>query len=685
MKRTKTALFSAALLATAVSGAAIQIKDRVDSAGRLQYEVNVALKLIQVYVNDKKGNPVPGLTAGDFEIEDNGRPQKITAFEVHFPPLMSTNLLAPAAPASKPANPSASRTGVRLPRKFFLLIDYFRNDMSGIVMAKTAARHFLETQVLPADETALLAFVPRKGLTVARPLTTDHRSLLEALETMKDIPYLDDGVNPWPKEGSGIDANTILRARADLTNEFSAVMQAFAHYLRSVPGFKNIILYSRGISRDILGGNVAPAGVEGADPSETMEASDWGGKIETGGFTVRNYAAMLRELATAGGSVFAVNTQGLKGFNAPPEERGTDNLKQMTEATGGKYYADAVRYEEIDRSIQETTARFYILGYSVEETWNGGFHALSVKVKGKDYDVRAPQGYFSPKPFGEFTALEKEIHLLSLARLNRSGGPVPYIFGAAAFACPGAEPGRILLLAEIPSASIKDAFGPETEVSIFVLTRDDQVVYSVQGKVNFTGLPDHPVFGYLAIPLVAGDYDCRIVFRDLKTGQAAVAATSLSAGSSGETAGKAFRIFPPLLFRMDSPAAFINLTSQETPETSPEPRLLKQLYHFVSNRTSPVVDGIDRGVKEIMAAVLVSGADAESTITATAELAGDDPNRTYPLEPTVIGSELWGDMRALLLLIELPEVVPGRYALTLTIKNETANAESRAVRTFLIR
>jgi len=685
MKRSKTALLSAALLTAAVSGAAIQIKDRVDSAGRLQYDVNVALKLIQVYVTDKKGNPMGGLQAGDFEIADDGRPQKITAFEVHFPPAPSADLRPPSAPAARPATAPDPGAKVRLPRKFYLLFDYFRNDISGIVMAKKAARHFLETQIQPDDETGIIAFLPRKGIVIENQLTTDHRSLLDALERMSHIPYLDDGINPWPKEAAGIDANTVLRARADLTNEFSAALQAFARYLRSVPGFKNIILYSRGISRDILGGNVAPAGVEGADPSDTMEASEWGGKIETGGFTLRNYTNMIQDIATAGGAVFAVNTQGLKGFTAAPEDRGIDNLKHITDITGGKYFADAVHYEEIDRTIQETTAHFYILGYSVAETWNGRYHTLSVKVKGKDCDVRAPQGYFAPKPFPEFTALEKDIHLLSLARLNSSGGPVPYTFGAAAFSCPGPDPGRILFLSEIPSAAVKDTFGSDTEVSIFVLTKDDRIVHSVQGTIDFTRLPDQPSFGYVVLPLAADDYDCRIVFRNLRTGQAAVAAAPVSPGPAGGPAEASFRIFPPLLLRMNAPAAFFNLTGQETGDSAREPRLLKQIYRFVSNTTSPVLDEIDSGVKEIMAAVLVSGADIESSTAATAELTGDDPNRKYPLEPVIISSELWGNMRALLLMIELPEVEPGRYVLTVTIRNETSNEESRAARTFFIK
>ena len=50
----------------------------------LQHEVTVTLKLIQVYVTDKKGNPITDLTKSDFVLHDNGKLEKITDFEKHF-------------------------------------------------------------------------------------------------------------------------------------------------------------------------------------------------------------------------------------------------------------------------------------------------------------------------------------------------------------------------------------------------------------------------------------------------------------------------------------------------------------------------------------------------------------------------------------------------------------------------
>ncbi len=48
---------------------------------KLQYDVRVALKLVQVSVVDKSGKPVTDLRREDFEISDNGKPVAFDTFE----------------------------------------------------------------------------------------------------------------------------------------------------------------------------------------------------------------------------------------------------------------------------------------------------------------------------------------------------------------------------------------------------------------------------------------------------------------------------------------------------------------------------------------------------------------------------------------------------------------------------
>ena len=70
-------------------------------------KLNVKTVLVDVVVTDKNGHAVPGLTKGDFQVLEDGKPQTISFFEPNFG---STPGSANAAPA--PALPPNTFTNV---------------------------------------------------------------------------------------------------------------------------------------------------------------------------------------------------------------------------------------------------------------------------------------------------------------------------------------------------------------------------------------------------------------------------------------------------------------------------------------------------------------------------------------------------------------------------------------------
>ncbi len=64
---------------------------------RPSFRSNTRLVELSVVVTDRDRNPVPGLTAGDFQIEDDGKPQKVELFSVEG---SSTATPAPARAAA---------------------------------------------------------------------------------------------------------------------------------------------------------------------------------------------------------------------------------------------------------------------------------------------------------------------------------------------------------------------------------------------------------------------------------------------------------------------------------------------------------------------------------------------------------------------------------------------------------
>jgi VWFA-related protein len=123
----------------------------------IEHQVSVTVKLIQVYVTDKKGKPVQDLTKEDFVVTDSGRPVRLSEFEKHL-------LEAPPEKAAPPP-PSLNEQAVTTPalpakalrRKFLLFFDFAFNNQRGVNKSKEAAMHFIDTQVKPDDEVGLMS------------------------------------------------------------------------------------------------------------------------------------------------------------------------------------------------------------------------------------------------------------------------------------------------------------------------------------------------------------------------------------------------------------------------------------------------------------------------------------------------------------------------------------------------
>jgi VWFA-related protein len=114
--------------------------------------VDVAIVNLDVVVSDRSGHPVPGLTADDFEVRENRRPQPITNFAEYGNPAAAT-----AIAASDHAIDSAGRA-LRERRVIVLLVDRFvlPNQKSQPMFA--ALRRLFHDTVEPGDEVMIVSW-----------------------------------------------------------------------------------------------------------------------------------------------------------------------------------------------------------------------------------------------------------------------------------------------------------------------------------------------------------------------------------------------------------------------------------------------------------------------------------------------------------------------------------------------
>lgn len=381
----------------------------------MQHEVTVSLKLVQVYVTDKKGNPVADLKKENFVIYDNGKRQPITEFEKHilYLPAPKTEIQPEPIQESKLPTPRESMS-----RKFFLLFDFAYNNPRGILKAKKAALHFIDTKLQPSDELGVLSYSAIKSLKLHEYLTIDHTKVRQVVESfgMKDIQGRAEN---FEGEGfKGASQGEVLPGERDRKQSihqaanYAHKMTDLAKALRYIPGYKHIILFSSGI----------PYSLRGRGSEEVIARL--------------NYEDMLKELSASNTAVYTLDTEDL-GFKIGVTLRslGVDSLRNIASSTGGKYFANINEYEKHLEKIQNLTGCYYVLGYYIDENWDGKYHKIEVKVNRPSCKVHAQRGYFNPKSFSEYSRLEKMLHLVDLALNERPTFQTPVRFPMVALPC----------------------------------------------------------------------------------------------------------------------------------------------------------------------------------------------------------------------------------------------------------
>jgi VWFA-related protein len=662
----------------------------------LQYEVSVTLKLVQVYVTDKKGNPIPDLKMDDFAVFDNGQPMSLTEFERHA-------IAAPEAPSSPaPGAETVAVTPVPRPqtvnRKFILFFDFTYNNQRGIVKSKQAALHFLDTEVRPEDEVALLSFSMIKGVSFHEYLTTDHRKIREAVSAINGkaisgraedieeeywmhageaLPMAGDFSSPTLANPSRF--NWRRQEAKDVVQSYVLRLTDLAKALRLVPGQKHFIFFSSGIPTSMIYGNQV------GSPNLPRQAS----KFDTGDYVLRTANEnMLKELSASNCVIYTFDTresakvpslfaydeitlasgmrdifsdqgvfQSTNSVFRDDKTTGLDALKRLSDITGGKYYSNINMYDKNLAQVQSLTGAYYVLGYSIGAQWDGRYHAIRVEVKRKGCEVRAQTGYFNPKPFRDYSELEKQLQLFDLALNERSDLRSPASVPLAALIYDSGEAGRLELLSRIPEKVLEDS--PRRDVEFVLVTFDDRenLVDLQRARFNLARYPEREILFSAGTALAPGDYRCRLVVRDLETGASAVGSTPVHIGAR---AASGLVVHSPLLLIPAGRTTYLETVSAKRILTP----AWKDIYAFDRGRYRPLVGSVPRDTPAVLAVVpcSVSGL-AEPAITLSAYLINSASGERLPVPFYLQSRYRQGTSEVQLLEFSLGQVPPGTYRL----------------------
>jgi len=635
----------------------------------LQYEARVTVKLIQVIVLDKQGKPVTDLKKEDFVLTDNGQEMKLTEFEKHLLSLPSAETAVEERVAATPL--PAPRL---LNRKFFLFFDFAYNSPAGVRKMGEVARNFLDTQVLPTDEIGVVSISLIKRLQVHLYLTTDHakvRKLVSKIGLRDSTDRFEDLEDKYQRElkAAGLaDERSETKytqpmpempglEMAEMWRLYSLhyidCLTALAIALRSIPGQKHLVLFSEGIPYPM------------AYPPGTSAKFN-------------RYEIMLREMQTSNVAVHALYTGGI---TLSDWLTGAWTLAKTSYDTGGQYWLNMYNYEPFVEKVSTSTGSYYVLGYPISETWDGKYHRIRVTVKRPGCDVRAQFGYFNPKPFADYTDLEKTIQLVDLALADKPLSQTPDRFEMAALPFSPDPAGNLVFAARIPREKIGNIVGKKVEVVSLVFNAADEIVELRRSEEDLTNVAQSGAYLLSVLAVPPGAYKCRIVMRNLETGAAAVAGVSTSVP---EAKASGIALLPPTLWKPQRSASYLKGFVPKASGKAPT-RSLSEILGFDTRQYVPYTEKTLPSPSEIWASFRCAVAkNAAPKIKISAFLENLELGGVVAIPLAILSDKAEPSGKAYLARLDIPEVEPGPYRLYLKAEEETSGESSLIANDFKV-
>ncbi len=653
-----------------------EIKDQ----NPLQYEVKVTLKLIQVYVTDKKGNPVENLGREDFIVYDNGKKQLITEFERHI--LRFPDAIIDVEPEILKEN-TLSPPRELLGRKFFLLFDFAYNNPMGILKARKAALDFINNHLLSSDEVAVLSYSALRGLKIHEYLTINHTKARKVVEElgMKDIHGRAENFEGGEFEDAGASKKQIseLERKESLlqATNFISKITDFAKALRYIPGIKYLILFSSGVPYSMIGGRGS-----GISSTALLEARfSVFGKDET---MVRlKYEDMLKELAASNTKIFAIDTEDPAKIVLDSRVLGSSFLQNIASSTGGQYFGNINYYENHLKQIQNFTGCYYVLGYYIDEKWDGEYHKIKVEMKKPGLSIHAQRGYFNPKPFKEYSDLERMLHLVDLALNENPLFQTPIRFHLHAFSLN--DEANLCLISKIEEEKLREVLKGKFEIVSIIFDEKEDIVELRREENTEAGLKGENFYYYSFFSLPAGTYKARLVIRNLETGVGAVASSS---ALIEKKEAKAIKLFAPLFLSAKKNALYLRGSLPRKGEEKLKSLSLGNVFHFDINQYSPYLDDSIETNSSLFAILLISIPDIPSPqlisspeIKISALLTEKSSGKMTHLDIIPLSEKKDGNLYKFFVNISIPELPESQYDLVLRAEEKNSKSISQWTKT----
>jgi VWFA-related protein len=507
------------------------------------FRSNVSVVVVDVVVRDASGAIVRGLTAGDFEVREDNRPQTIRSFDfeevttapspIASPPaLLSAAAAAAAAPTPTPAV-AAAATPVRREdlagrRLLVLLFDLSSMEPEDVDRAGRAAVDYVDSQMTGSDLVAVASI--DTTLEVLSDFTADRDAVKRALAAFTAV----DGVafeapaaeTAATDEAGGAAATS---GEYDLFNNDARLraIKTLAEALAPIEQKKAILYFSSGMSRSGSDNQVELR----AATSAAVRANVSLYPVDTRGL----------QAVVPGGDATKASAFGTNAFSGKSMNRQFDQLMASQETlqtlaadTGGRAFTDSNDFGDAFTQVLRDTSAYYLIGYSsTNEVKDGRFRRISVRVKRPGLKVEHRNGYYAERDFAHTGRQDRERALQEQLASPVSATDVPVYFSAGWFRLAPdryfvplsvAVPGTALVRGRGPSDPPQGTAAATSELDILGVVRDEQgrPVGRIRQTVTLTpdaaGTAPKSVLYQSGLTLPPGRFSAKVVVRDNANG-----------------------------------------------------------------------------------------------------------------------------------------------------------------------
>jgi VWFA-related protein len=337
--------------------------------------VRVETQLVSVpaVVTDGAGRPLTGLRAEDFQIFEDGRPQKIANFAT-----------------------------TEAPFEVVLLLDTSGSTREEVGLIRRAALAFVEA-LRPGDRVAVLAFDTKQDgseklatVEVKTPLTDDRKELQEAIENIgasNGTPFYDslERVTKEVFRDGPRDALRGRRALVALTDGVDSTSESDFESAREMLKRAGLVSY------------FVEVNTEEYVEDRLMEDCQDDGALRLSHAQLERYRRVIAPGADAADFSDFCRMGQFERMHASRTlyQIARQEMNQLARESGGKTFpvADLRDAQRAFRQVAEDIGTQYSLGYyPTNKTRDGAFRNIRVTVRGvRDAQVRARDGYRAPR------------------------------------------------------------------------------------------------------------------------------------------------------------------------------------------------------------------------------------------------------------------------------------------------